>query len=297
MSILKKLLHKCSYQFGGNKVNKVNTTSTFPILPPLPKTTDKPEDYKPEDFIPDVKMKPPVKGNIKDFIVPIPNAKPNDGKSLYEKLPNANPNEKPEWDDMVYRYKKGEVPTYYGQFMNYKTGNVKKTYDDILKRISNTPDNISPKSITPILDTESGVNTPKKDVIPSTNASSVSNKRPDVARLEPKSFNGFNTDLNSRVKRTDFQDYMPKDNVAMMQKINSKIKTNVPLSTEEKIYYNMSEVGEFYPDLIEDDNERNVLTQEAIRRGIPIKGNNILKPTTQYKRVKKKDNNVSPRFF
>lgn len=52
MSILKKLLHKCSYQLGGNKVNKVNTTSTFPILPPLPKTTDKPEDYKPEDFIP-----------------------------------------------------------------------------------------------------------------------------------------------------------------------------------------------------------------------------------------------------
>ena len=27
MSILKKLLHKCSYQLGGNKVNKVNTTS------------------------------------------------------------------------------------------------------------------------------------------------------------------------------------------------------------------------------------------------------------------------------
>ena len=30
---------------------------------------------------------------------------------------------------------------------------------------------------------------------------------------------------------------------------------------------------------------------------IPIKNNNSLKPATQYKRVKKKDNNVSPRFF
>ena len=30
---------------------------------------------------------------------------------------------------------------------------------------------------------------------------------------------------------------------------------------------------------------------------IPIKNNNILKPATQYKRVRKKDNNVSPRFF
>ena len=292
MSILKKLLHKCSYQLGGKKVNKVNTTSTFPILPPLPKTTDKPEDYVSETI---TKMKPPVKGNIKDFIMPIPNAKPDDGKSLFVPLPNANPNAKPEWDDMVYRYKPGETPTYYGQFMNYKTGNVKKTYEDILKRISNTPDNISPKSTTPILDTES--NTPKKDVLPSTNASSVSNRRPDVSRLEPKSFNGFNTDLNSRVKRTDFQDYMPQDNVAMMQKIDSKRKTNVPLSIEEKIYNNMSGVGEFYPDLIEDDNERNILTQEAIRRGIPIKNNNSLKPATQYKRVKKKDNNVSPRFF
>ena len=294
MSILKKLLHKCSYQLGGKKVNKVNTTSTFPILPPLPKTTDKPEDYVSETI---TKMKPPVKGNIKDFIMPIPNAKPDDGKSLFVPLPNANPNEKPAWDDMVYRYKPGETPTYYGQFMNYKTGNVKKTYDDILKRISNTPDNISPKSTTPILDTENNINTPKKNVTPTTNASSVSNRKLDVARLEPKSFNGFNTDLNSRVKRTDFQDYMPKDNVAMVQKIDSKRKTNVPLSTEEKIYYNMSEVGEFYPDLIEDDNERNILTQEAIKRGIPIKNNNSLKPATQYKRVKKKDNNVSPRFF
>lgn len=56
-------------------------------------------------------------------------------------------------------------------------------------------------------------------------------------------------------------------------------------------------VGKFYPDLVEDDNERNMLTQEAIRRDIPIKNNNSLKPTTQYKRVNKKDNNVSPRFF
>lgn len=297
MSILKKLLHKCSYQLGGKKVNKVNTTSTFPILPPLPKTTDKPEDYKPEDFIPNVKMKPPVKGNIKDFIMPIPNAKPDDGKSLFVPLPNADPNEKPAWDDMVYRYKPGETPTYYGQFMNYKTGNVKKTYDDILKRISNTPDNISPKSTTPILDTESNTNTPNKKVTIPNATDKIPVRKPDVARLEPKSFNGFNTDLNSRVKRTDFQDYMPKDNVVMMQKINSKRKTNVPLSIEEKIYYNMSEVGEFYPDLIEDDNERNILTQEAIKRGIPIKNNNSLKPATQYKRVKKKDNNVSPRFF
>ena len=297
MSILKKLLHKCSYQLGGKKVNKVNTTSTFPILPPLPKTTDKPEDYKPEDFIPNVKMKPPVKGNIKDFIMPIPNAKPDDGKSLFVPLPNADPNEKPAWDDMVYRYKPGETPTYYGQFMNYKTGNVKKTSDDILKRISNTPDNISPKSTTPILDTESNTNTPNKKVTIPNATDKIPVRKPDVARLEPKSFNGFNTDLNSRVKRTDFQDYMPKDNVVMMQKINSKRKTNVPLSIEEKIYNNMSGVGEFYPDLIEDDNERNILTQEAIKRGIPIKNNNSLKPATQYKRVKKKDNNVSPRFF
>lgn len=66
MSILKKLLHKCSYQLGGKKVN---TTSTFPILPLLPKTTDKPEDYKPETY---TKMKPSVKGNIRRGI-PIKN--------------------------------------------------------------------------------------------------------------------------------------------------------------------------------------------------------------------------------
>ena len=283
MSILKKLLHKCSYQVGGKKVN---TTSTFPILPPLPKTTDKPEDYKPETY---TKMKPLVKGNIQDVIVPIPNAKPSDGKFWYEKLPNANPNEKPVMQLLPKIYGKSELPVIYGQLMNVKD------YDERIARIANTPIKASPKSITPILDTES--NTPKKDVTPSTNASSVSNRKPDIARLEPKSFNGFNTDLNSRVKRIDFQDYMPKDNVAMMQKIDSKRKTNVPLSIEEKIYYNMSEVGEFYPDLIEDDNERNILTQEAIKRGIPIKNNNSLKPATQYKRVKKKDNNVSPRFF
>ena len=286
MSILKKLLHKCSYQLGGKKVNKVNTTSTFPILPPLPKTTDKPEDYVSETI---TKMKPPVKGNIKDFIMPIPNAKPDDGKSLFVPLPNANPNEKLGIRRLPKLYDEGELPIIYGQLMNVKD------YDERIARIANTPIKASPKSITPILDTES--NTPKKDVTPSTNASSISNRKPDIARLEPKSFNGFNTDLNSRVKRTDFQDYMPKDNVAMMQKIDSKRKTNVPLSIEEKIYYNMSGVGEFYPDLIEDENERNILTQEAIRRGIPIKNNNILKPATQYKRVKKKDNNVSPRFF
>jgi hypothetical protein len=283
MSILKKLLHKCSYQLGGKKVN---TTSTFPILPPLPKTTDKPEDYKPETY---TKMKPLVKGNIQDVIVPIPNAKPSDGKFWYEKLPNANPNEKPVMQLLPKIYGKSELPVIYGQLMNVKD------YDERIARISNTPIKASPKSTTPILGNES--DTPKKDVTPSTNASSVSNRKPDIARLEPKSFNGFNTDLNSRVKRIDFQDYMPKDNVAMMQKIDSKRKTNVPLSIEEKIYYNMSEVGEFYPDLIEDDNERNILTQEAIKRGIPIKNNNSLKPATQYKRVKKKDNNVSPRFF
>ena len=246
MSILKKLLHKCSYQLGGMKTNKVNTTSTFPILP---------------------------------------------------QLPNANPNEKLKWDDLVNRYKPSGTSTIYGQFMNYKTGNVKKTYDDILKRISNTPINISPKSTTPILGNESDIDTPNRKVTIPNATDKIPVRVSDVPRIEPKSFNGFNTDLNSRVKRIDFQDYMPKDNVAMMQKIDSKRKTNVPLSIEEKIYYNMSEVGEFYPDLIEDDNERNILTQEAIRRGIPIKNNNILKPATQYKRVKKKDNNVSPRFF
>ena len=285
MSILKKLLHKCSYQLGGKKVN---TTSTFPILPPLPKTTDKPEDYKPETY---TKMKPLVKEDITDFIVPIPNAKPSDGKFWYEKLPNANPNEKPVMQLLPKIYGKSELPVIYGQLMNVKD------YDERIARISNTPINTSPKSTTPILGNENDIDTPKKKVTIPNATDKIPVRKPDVARLEPKSFNGFNTDLNSRVKRTDFQDYMPKDNVVMMQKINSKRKTNVPLSIEEKIYYNMSEVGEFYPDLIEDDNERNILTQEAIRRGIPIKNNNILKPASQYKRVKRKDNNVSPRYF
>lgn len=158
MSILKKLLHKCSYQLGGKKVT---TTSTSPISPVLPKTTD-----KSEDFIPNVKMQPYVKGNIKDFIMPIPNAKPSNGKPLFVPLPNADPNEKPVMQLLPKKYGKDELPVIYGQFMNVK-----------------------------------------------------------------------------------------------------------------------------------DYDERNILTQEAIRRGIPIKNNNILKPTTQYKRVGKKDNNVSPRFF
>lgn len=285
MSILKKLLHKCSYQLGGKKVN---TTSTFPILPLLPKTTDKPEDYKPETY---TKMKPLVKGNITDFIVPIPNAKYSNGKPLYEKLPNANPNEKSETSDLVYRYKPGEVPTYYGQ---YNSG---KSYDDIFKKISNTPINTSPKSTTPILGNENDIDTPKKKITIPNATDKIPVRVSDVPRIEPKSYNSTNTDLNSRVKRLDFQDYMPKDNVAMTQKIDSKRNTNVPLTTEEKLYYNMNGVGEFFPDLIEDENERNILTQEAIRRGIPIKNNNILKPSTQYKRVKRKDNNVSPRYF
>jgi len=236
-------------------------------------------------------MQPYVKGNIKDFIMPIPNAKPSNGKSLFVPLPNADPNEKPVMQLLPKKYGIDELPVIYGQFMNVKD------YDERIKKIANIPINTSPNSTTPILDTESGIEIPNKKVTIPNATDKIPVRRPDVARLEPKSFNGFNTDLNNRVKRTDFQDYTSQDNVSMMQKIDNKRKTNVPLSIEEKLYYNMSGVGEFYPDLIEDDNERNILTQEAIRRGIPIKNNNILKPTTQYKRVGKKDNNVSPRFF
>jgi hypothetical protein len=112
MSILKKLLHKCSYQLGGKKVT---TTSTSPISPVLPKTTD-----KSEDFIPNVKMQPYVKGNIKDFIMPIPNAKPSNGKSLFVPLPNADPNEKPVMQLLPKKYGIDELPVIYGQFMNVK---------------------------------------------------------------------------------------------------------------------------------------------------------------------------------
>ena len=277
MSILKKLLHKCSYQLGGKKAN---TTITSPILPPLLKT-DKPEDYKPETY---TKMKPLVKGNIgKGFIVPIPNAKPSNGEPLFVPLPNASPDKKLGIRRLPKLYDEGELPIIYGQLMNVKD------YDERIARIANTPIKASPKSTTPILGNESDIDTPKKKITIPNATDKIPVRVSDVPRIEPKSYNSTNTDLNSRVKRLDFQDYMPKDNVAMTQKIDNKRNTNVPLTVEEKLYYNMSGVGEFFPDLIEDENERNILTQEAIKRGIPIKNNNSLKPATQYKRVKSKE--------
>ena len=215
--------------------------------------------------------------------MPIPNAKPSNGEPLFVPLPNASPDKKLGIRRLPKLYDEGELPIIYGQLMNVKD------YDERIARIANTPIKASPKSTTPILGNESDIDTPKKKITIPNATDKIPVRVSDVPRIEPKSYNSTNTDLNSRVKRLDFQDYMPKDNVAMTQKIDNKRNTNVPLTVEEKLYYNMSGVGEFFPDLIEDENERNILTQEAIKRGIPIKNNNSLKPATQYKRVKSKE--------
>ena len=94
----------------------------------------------------------------------------------------------------------------------------------------------------------------------------------NVAEIPSIKFEGFNTDrLNSRVKRTDFTNYTPDNRKDMSTNIQKSINNNIPLSAEQKIYYYSNNNNEFDPSLITDVRERELLKQEAIRRGINIK--------------------------
>ena len=140
----------------------------------------------------------------------------------------------------------------------------------------------------------------KEPIVDNTTSSSrsiVPTKRvSNVTEIPSIKFEGFMPKkLNDRVKRLDFTDYTTEDHRIATAKIQQNIASNKPLSIEEKIYYHSNNNNEFDPSLIQDIREREMLKQEAIRRGINIKPDNSYH--TYSSNSKKKEKVVSPRFF
>ena len=276
MKLLHKLASRCLYQTGGvKKAMELSKGNPSFVLPKGDFTNRDPEILR-QKPVPQKESNLPGFGNVPIYgsagkIENIPNYKSNPNDQYITLLPNML-NGKPQ-------------PTTKITFGNW-TNNTKLPSVLDLKTFGN-------KDVVSIMDKKE----PIVDNTTSSSRSIVPTKRvSNVTEIPSIKFEGFMPNkLNDRVKRLDFTDYTPEDHRIATAKIQQNIASNKPLSIEEKIYYHSNNNNEFDPSLIQDIREREMLKQEAIRRGINIKPDNSYH--TYSSNSRKKEKVVSPRFF